>query len=48
VMSTVKNGSIISLHFGHQDTIDALPTLITQLHARGLKPVTLSTMLGTI
>jgi peptidoglycan/xylan/chitin deacetylase (PgdA/CDA1 family) len=48
VMSTVKNGSIISLHFGHQDTIDALPTLITQLRAKGLTPVTLSTMLGAI
>ena len=48
VMNTVKNGSIISLHFGHQDTIDALPTLLTQLHAKGLTPVTLSTMLGTI
>jgi len=48
VMSSVKNGSIISLHFGHQDTIDALPTLLTQLHAKGLQPVTLSTMLGTI
>ena len=33
VMSTVKNGSIVSLHFGHQDTIDALPSLLTQLHA---------------
>jgi len=48
VMSTVKNGSIVSLHFGHQDTIDALPTLLTQLHAKGIAPVTLSTMLGTI
>jgi peptidoglycan/xylan/chitin deacetylase (PgdA/CDA1 family) len=48
VMSTVKNGSIISIHFGHQDKIDALPTLITQLKAKGLTPVTLSTMLGTI
>jgi peptidoglycan/xylan/chitin deacetylase (PgdA/CDA1 family) len=48
VMASVKNGSIVSLHFGHQDTIDALPTLLTQLHAKGLKPVTLSTMLGTI
>jgi len=48
VMGSVKNGSIVSLHFGHQDTIDALPTLITDLHAKGLTPVTLSTMLGTI
>jgi peptidoglycan/xylan/chitin deacetylase (PgdA/CDA1 family) len=48
VMTSVRNGSIISLHFGHQDTIDALPTLITDLHDKGLTPVTLSTMLGTI
>lgn len=48
VMSNIKNGSIVSLHFGHQDTIDALPTLLTQLHAKGLTPVTLSTMLGAI
>jgi peptidoglycan/xylan/chitin deacetylase (PgdA/CDA1 family) len=48
VMSSVENGSIVSLHFGHQDTIDALPTLITQLRAKGLTPVTLSTMLGNI
>ena len=47
VMSTVKNGSIVSLHFGHQDTIDALPSLLTQLHAKGLTPVTLSTI-GTL
>jgi polysaccharide deacetylase 2 family uncharacterized protein YibQ len=47
-MGSVKNGSIISLHFGHQDTIDALPSLLHQLHAKGLKPVTLSTMLGSI
>jgi peptidoglycan/xylan/chitin deacetylase (PgdA/CDA1 family) len=48
VMTNVKNGSIISMHFGHQDTIDALPTVIEQLHAKGLTPVTLSTMLGSI
>lgn len=48
VMGSVKNGSIVSLHFGHQDTIDALPTLLNELHSKGLKPVTLSTMLGTI
>jgi peptidoglycan/xylan/chitin deacetylase (PgdA/CDA1 family) len=42
----IKNGSIISLHFGHQDTIDAMPTLLENLHAKGLKPVTLTTLLG--
>ena len=48
VMKSVRSGSIISLHFGHQDTIDALPTLIEKLHAKGLKPVTLTTMLGAM
>jgi len=43
---TVKNGSIVSLHFGHQDTIDAMPTLLENLHAKGLTPVTLTTLLG--
>ena len=46
VMKNVKNGSIISLHFGHKNTIQALPTLITELHNKGLAPVTLSTLLG--
>lgn len=46
VMSNVKNGSIISLHFGHKNTVDALPTLLDQLHAKGLNPVTLTTLLG--
>ncbi len=45
-MKAVKNGSIISLHFGHQNTIDALPTLLEKLHAQGLTPVTLTTLLG--
>jgi peptidoglycan/xylan/chitin deacetylase (PgdA/CDA1 family) len=48
VANSVKNGSIISLHFGHQDTIDAMPTLLDQLQANGLTPVTLTTMLGKI
>jgi len=47
-MNNVQNGSIISLHFGHQDTIDAMPTLLDQLQAKGLTPVTLTTMLGKI
>jgi len=48
VMKSVKNGSIVSLHFGHQDTIDALPTLLNQLRAKGLMPVTLTQMLGKL
>jgi peptidoglycan/xylan/chitin deacetylase (PgdA/CDA1 family) len=44
--ATIKNGSIVSLHFGHKDTVDALPTLIEQIHAKGLQPVTISTLVG--
>jgi hypothetical protein len=47
-MSKVKNGSIVSMHFGHQNTIDAMPTLLEQLSTKGLTPVTLSKMLGKI
>lgn len=46
VAKDIKNGSIISMHFGHQDTIDAMPTLLENIHAKGLKPVTLTTLLG--
>ena len=46
VMKSVKNGSIISLHFGHRNTIQALPTLLTELHSQGLTPVTLTELLG--
>jgi len=46
ISQAIKNGSIVSLHFGHQDTIDAMPTLLENLHAKGLTPVTLTTLLG--
>jgi peptidoglycan/xylan/chitin deacetylase (PgdA/CDA1 family) len=43
---TVQPGSIISLHFGHQGTIDALPAILLDLRRRGLEPVTVGTLLG--
>lgn len=46
VMKSVKNGSIVSLHFGHRNTIQALPTLLSELQSQGLTPVTLTTLLG--
>lgn len=46
VMNKVKNGSIISLHFGHKVTFDAMPTLLEKLHARGFMPVTVSQLLA--
>jgi len=45
VMNNVKNGSIISMHFGHKVTLDAMPTILDKLHAAGLTPVTLTELL---
>lgn len=46
VMSNVKNGSIISMHFGHKVTLDAMPTILDKLHSAGLTPVTLTELLS--
>ena len=46
VMNNVKNGSIISMHFGHKVTFDAMPTILDKLHAAGLTPVTLTELLS--
>ena len=45
-LKSVKNGSIVSLHLGHKNTVTALPKLITELHSAGLQPVTVSTLLS--
>jgi len=45
VINNVKNGSIISMHFGHKVTLDAMPTILDKLHAAGLTPVTLTELL---
>jgi peptidoglycan/xylan/chitin deacetylase (PgdA/CDA1 family) len=45
VMNNVQNGSIISMHFGHKVTLDAMPTILDKLHAAGLTPVTLTELL---
>lgn len=45
VMNNIKNGSIISLHLGHKVTLDAMPTLLENLHSKGFTPVTLSELL---
>ena len=44
----IKGGSIISLHFGHQNTIDALPTVIKNIKTKGFEPVTLSELIGNV
>ena len=46
VNNHVQSGDIISLHFGHQSTIDALPTILRHLATKGLEPVALGTLLA--
>ena len=48
VMQNIKGGSIVSLHFGHKNTVDALPTLITELHSAGYTPVTVTRLIGKL
>lgn len=40
-----RAGSIVSLHFGHTDTVAAMPGILTDLAHRGLRPVTASRLL---
>ncbi len=40
-------GSIVSLHFGHEGTVQALPGILDDLAARGLRAVTASTLLAS-
>ena len=46
VRAGVVGGSIISLHFGHQGTIEALPGILDDLHARGLSTATVGELLA--
>ena len=46
VINNVKNGSIISMHFGHKVTLDAMPTILEKLHAAGITPVSLTELLN--
>ena len=46
VRRALQPGAIISLHFGHQGTIDALPTLLDLLKTSGLRPVTVGQLLA--
>ncbi|MGZ4762862.1 MAG: polysaccharide deacetylase family protein [Ilumatobacteraceae bacterium] len=46
VKKQLHPGAIVSLHFGHRDTIDALPKILDLLGAAGLTPVTVTALLG--
>lgn len=43
--SAIKSGSIVSLHLGHQGTVDALEPIIVEIRRLGLELATVSTVL---
>jgi peptidoglycan/xylan/chitin deacetylase (PgdA/CDA1 family) len=45
-VAAAQAGSIVSMHLGHQDTIDALPGVLDDLNARGLAAVTVGELLA--
>lgn len=45
VAAKVQPGSIVSVHFGHQNTVDAMPALLDLLESRSLAPVTVGALL---
>ncbi len=45
-LAAAKAGSIVSLHFGHQGTADALDAVLGGLADKGLRTVTVSQLLG--
>jgi peptidoglycan/xylan/chitin deacetylase (PgdA/CDA1 family) len=45
VLRAVEGGSVVSLHFGHAGTVEALPAVLDGLSHRGLRAVTTSELL---
>jgi peptidoglycan/xylan/chitin deacetylase (PgdA/CDA1 family) len=45
-LKAARNGSIISLHFGHAGTVTAMGPLLRGLRDRGLQPVTVSELIA--
>jgi hypothetical protein len=46
-VATAKPGSVISMHFGHEGTVQAMPRILTDLGRRGLRPVTAVDLLSS-
>jgi peptidoglycan/xylan/chitin deacetylase (PgdA/CDA1 family) len=46
VLGQARPGSIVSLHLGHSGTVTALPAILRGLARRGLRPVTLTSLLS--
>ncbi|WP_326587911.1 polysaccharide deacetylase family protein [Streptomyces sp. NBC_01294] len=47
VTGTIRPGSVVSLHFGYADTVDAMPPLLEELARRKLRAVTTTELLTT-
>ncbi|MFI5627990.1 polysaccharide deacetylase family protein [Streptomyces sp. NPDC051664] len=45
VAGEIRNGSVVSLHFGYADTVAALPVLLTEIDRRRLRAVTTTELL---
>lgn len=45
VAGELRNGSVVSLHFGYPDTVAALPLLLTEISRRRLRAVTTTELL---
>jgi hypothetical protein len=45
-VATARPGSVISMHFGHEGTVQAMPSILLDLQARNLRPVTAVELLG--
>ena len=45
VLAGLHDGAIVSLHFGHQGTIEALPTILDTITGKGLQIVTAGELL---
>jgi peptidoglycan/xylan/chitin deacetylase (PgdA/CDA1 family) len=46
VLDEVRNGSVVSLHFGYPGTAAALPDVLQELDRRGLRAVTTTELLS--
>lgn len=46
VLGGVRDGSVVSLHFGYADTVAALPVLLDELARRRLRAVTATELIG--
>ncbi|MEV8311028.1 polysaccharide deacetylase family protein [Streptomyces flavidovirens] len=45
ISGEIRNGSVVSMHFGYADTVAALPALLDELDRRGLRAVTTTELL---